>query len=285
MSVPTPTEVRDIKRYLKRVPGQLLCTLRGELKRRVNRFKLAIKPNSTGSTPAANSPYEIDISDVPFGSRLQSDFPHSNTLRLDQVEWARVEHYNFACPLGHAFDRDDLSKPEECCVRADDTGFWWERVPHHDETREPPPYGWTANSALPLPVTIQRVGRSIQGEDDGEQERQVWSSIFAARREKGKLLAMHRYISSRIEEIDEQTRSVLDARGKQLHDLEFKHIASQTLMMMEDAGIMEPDGPCEWECGPFDPVHFGATRDLFKACIIRERTSPLSVWRAQSERH
>jgi hypothetical protein len=269
-----------------------MCALRGGLKQRINRFKLAIKPNSTtGPTLAVNSPYEIDISDVPVGCKLRSELSHSNTLRVDRMEWDRVEHYNFAGALGHLFDRDDPSKPEECYIRADDIEFWWERVPHRDDgTREPPPYGWATNSALPLPVAIQGVGRPIPGGEDGEEEQegQVWSSLFAARREKGKLLAVQGYISSRIAEIDEQTRSVLDARGKQIHDLEFTHITCQTLMMLEDAGIMMPEGPCEWECGPFDPAHFGATGDIFKACFIRERMSPLSFWRRRAqpaERH
>jgi len=266
-----------------------MCALRGGLKQRIHRSKLAIKPNSTGPTLAVNSPYyEIDISDVPVGCRLRSMLSHSNTLRLDRIEWDRIEHYNFAGPLGHPFDRDDPSKPEECRVRADDNSdfFRRERVPHRDdEAREPPPYGWATNSALPLPVAIQGVGRPIPGGEDGEEEQeegQVWSSIFAARREKGKLLAVQEYISSRIAEIDEQTRWVLDARRKQIHDLEFKHITCQTLMMLEDAGIMRPEGPCEWEGGPLDPAHFGATGDIFKACLIRERMSPLSFWRRRA---
>ena len=259
-----------------------MSVVRGGIEQRINRSKLAIKANSTGPTLAINSPYEIDISDAPVGSMLS----HSNTLRVDRMEWDRVEHYNFAGPLGHPFDRDDPSKPEECFVWVGDGNFRRERVPHRDdETREPPPYGWATNSALPLPVAIQGVGRPIPGGEDGEEEQegQVWSSLFAARREKGKLLAVQGYISSRIAEIDEQTRWVLDARGKQIRDLEFKHMMCQTLMMFEDAGIMRPEGPCEWESGPFDPAHFGATGDIFKACFIRERMSPLSFWRRRRE--
>lgn len=116
---------------------------------------------------------------------------------IDRHEWELVERWHFPGPLGHYYAPDGPDTPDVFAPGA---------VPQYrgghgdddddDDDALPPPYEWARLSSLPLPVRID----------------ESWSSLFAAQREKSRLLDTERYIAGRIREMDNRIQTVMDEK-------------------------------------------------------------------------
>lgn len=265
--------------------GRLLA-VGGKAKNHIRRFGSATKSRVRRWKRQRNDLYKIEIHDLSVWDRLEGGFPATQTLLVNRSEWARVEEFNFGGPLGWAPASRSGIQPEEFCVGGSPTDPWRRNIrpqdicPNPSEVEAPPGYDWAAISSLPLPVKIESSGHQ---ETSKERERQIWASVFAARREKAQLLALQEYITTRVAQIEKQTEAVIGPRMKEFPQLELQYHVFHSGALMRDANVPAPEPAQGCDATDHDTLHpafFEPRQDLLKECMIRDRLSPLSIFRS-----
>ncbi|KAK4040969.1 hypothetical protein C8A01DRAFT_35025 [Parachaetomium inaequale] len=194
---------------------------------------------------------------------------------IDRSEWEVVQA-NFPGPLGRYYSPEDPEKPEVYMYTVPGRFRGLAPIPQYsppgsgcnsnggDSGASLPSYEWARLSSLPSPVVV----------DDS------WPSLFAAQREKSRLLETQSYLSSRIAEIDRKVRAVMDTKQERDPDLQMRFVRAQMSGALHAAGL--PDN-----CGrivrdviagrPVDMSEAGWLSDLDKLFVLRERLSGLSL--------
>ena len=212
-----------------------------------------VPPERSGST--TGDAIQIDISDVPDYFRDMFNLPPratSNTFRIDAKDWAIAES-NFFAPLNYHIDPDSESKTDEWCMVWDPgmEAAVLRAVPQYQHPDSPPPYKFAAVSSLPRPVNI------------GDS----WSSLYAAQREKSRLLEIKDYVSSRLAEIDEKISSAMRVKRAEMKDLDLTALLLRTEAQLAHTSISD-----------VSLSDVMPTIELAKINWIRERMSPVSLF-------
>lgn len=120
-----------------------------------------------------------------------------------------------------------------------------------------------------LPRTSGRVSLMPVVIDDG------WPSLLAAQREKARLLDTESYISSRIADIDQKVRAIMDAKQERDPDLQMRFVMAQVAGTLHAVGMSSnPSKQTGWLV---DPADVNWLYDLDKLFVLRDRLSPLSL--------
>jgi len=99
-----------------------------------------------------------------------------------------------------------------------------------------------------------------------ELTRESWPSLYAAQREKSKLLAIQEYISTRIAEINSQTGSIIKVKQTQIPTLELQHLSLHGILRLGRV-INRPS--------------VDSVAEILKINLVRERLSPVSLYAHQ----
>ncbi|KAK4154941.1 hypothetical protein C8A00DRAFT_32298 [Chaetomidium leptoderma] len=191
-----------------------------------------------------------------------------NGRSIDPGEWEVVQR-NFPGPVGRYYSPDDPEKPEVYMFTVPGESRGLAPVPQYQH-RHPgdrdslPPYEWARLASLPTPVVV----------DDS------WASLFAAQREKSRLLETRAYISDRIAEIDRKVRAVMDTKQARDPDLQMRFVIAQATGAIHAVGLPNNSHRLlgDLQAGrPVDSSELDWMCDLDKLFVLRERLSPLSL--------